>query len=296
MITYQETRSSAQLYVCDKADPAILHLDTEERLFTIFWNKSGETLLEVDTIPISLKDSSILFLTPDQKVHLKQAGDLQIIRFNREFYCIVDHDEEVSCVGVLFFNSNWDLSIKLDRGNHEKLDLLLKVFGDELATHDKVQGEMLRMLLTRFIIICTRLHKSQHAMVDQGSEKEWDLIRNFHLQLERNFKKLHQVQDYADLLNRSPKTLTNIFKKYNVHPPLKIIHERLILEAKRLLIYTDMSIKEVAYELGFEEVSHFNRIFKKIVEMTPSLFVQKYKEELSGKIDKSEGRMVNENS
>ncbi|MEM8898333.1 MAG: helix-turn-helix domain-containing protein [Bacteroidota bacterium] len=296
MITYQETQSSAQLYVCDNADPAILHLDTEERLFTILWNKSGETLLEVDTIPISLRDSSILFLTPDQKVHLKQAGDLQIIRFNREFYCIVDHDEEVSCVGVLFFNSNWDLSIKLDHENHEKLNLLLSVFWDELATHDKVQGEMLRMLLTRFIIICTRLHKAQHAMVDQGSEKEWDLIRNFHLQLERNFKKLHQVQDYADLLNRSPKTLTNIFKKYHVHPPLKIIHERLILEAKRLLIYTDMSIKEVAYELGFEEVSHFNRIFKKIVELAPSLFVQKYKEELSGKIDKSEGRMVNEDS
>ena len=76
MITYQETQSSAQLYVCSNSDPAILHLDTEERLFTILWNKSGETLLEVDTIPISLKDSSILFLTPDQKVHLKQAGDL----------------------------------------------------------------------------------------------------------------------------------------------------------------------------------------------------------------------------
>lgn len=70
------------------------------------------------------------------------------------------------------------------------------------------------------------------------------------------------MQEYADLLNKSPKTLSNLFSIYNQKSPLQIIHERISLESKRLLVYTDKSTKEIAFELGFEEVAHFSRFFK----------------------------------
>jgi AraC-like DNA-binding protein len=80
------------------------------------------------------------------------------------------------------------------------------------------------------------------------------------------------VQDYADMLFKSPKTLSNLFKTYNEKSPLRIIHERIILEARRLFYYTDMTVSDVAFELGYEEVAPFSKLFKKIAGQSPSQF------------------------
>jgi AraC family transcriptional regulator, transcriptional activator of pobA len=103
-------------------------------------------------------------------------------------------------------------------------------------------------------------------------ESDFDIVRKFNIAVENHYKTKHQVQEYADLLNKSPKTLSNLFSIYNQKSPLHIIHERLSLEARRLLIYTDKSTKEIAFELGFEEVSHFSRFFKKQIGQAPTDF------------------------
>jgi AraC-like DNA-binding protein len=74
------------------------------------------------------------------------------------------------------------------------------------------------------------------------------------------------------MLNKSPKTLSNLFKKYNEKSPLQIIQDRTILEARRLLRYSDKSIKEIAYEIGYEDIQSFSRFFKKIEGVSPSDF------------------------
>lgn len=78
--------------------------------------------------------------------------------------------------------------------------------------------------------------------------------------------------DYANLLNKSPKTLSNLFKKYGNKSPLQIIQDKKVLEARRLLYYTDKSVKEIAYEIGFEDIQTFSRFFKKIEGVSPSNF------------------------
>ena len=81
-----------------------------------------------------------------------------------------------------------------------------------------------------------------------------------------------QVQDYADLLFRSPKTLSNLFASCGVPSPLRIIHERIEAEAKRLLLYTPKSAKEISELLGFEDLSTFSRFFKKMTGESVSNF------------------------
>jgi AraC-like DNA-binding protein len=80
------------------------------------------------------------------------------------------------------------------------------------------------------------------------------------------------VADYAEMLNKSPKTLSNLFKKYNEKSPLQIIQNRIILEARRLLRYSDKSIKEIAYVIGYEDIQSFSRFFKKMEGVSPSEF------------------------
>lgn len=94
----------------------------------------------------------------------------------------------------------------------------------------------------------------------------------FNVLVEEHFKTHRQVADYAGRMNRSPKTITNIFSLHSDKSPLQIIHERLILEAKRLLLYTDKSSKEIAAELGFDDPSQFSKFFKKYTNIPAQQF------------------------
>lgn len=123
----------------------------------------------------------------------------------------------------------------------------MEVFKDEFTTRDNIQEEMLRMLLKRLIILCTRLFKEQEEVT--YAVEELDLLRRFHLLVEQHFRKKQQVSDYAKILFKSPKTLANVFAKNNEPSPLKQIHERMALEARRMLWFTDKQVNEVAWEL-----------------------------------------------
>jgi AraC-like DNA-binding protein len=90
--------------------------------------------------------------------------------------------------------------------------------------------------------------------------------------VEVHFRNKHRVSDYATLLNKAPKTLANLFLLHRQPTPLQIIHNRITLEAKRLLLFTDKSTKEIAFALGFDEIPHFSRFFKKQTNLSPLEF------------------------
>lgn len=252
-----------------------------QRLLTIAWNVGPGQTITVDGVAYPFPTQSVLPLMVNQTFNFSQPGQIVAWQFDRAFYCIVDHDKEVSCVGFLFYGAKDPLFLQLDAPEQRKFNALLQVFDDEFSTKDSIQGEMLRMLLKRLIIKLTRLAKEQYVN-PALSEADLDIVRRFNLLVENNYRKLHAVSDYADLLNKSPKTLSNLFGMYNQQSPLHVIHERIALEAKRLLLYTDKSTKEIAFELGFGEVPHFSRFFKKQVGQPPSEFKEQVRGSLAG--------------
>lgn len=254
-------------------------LPTENKLFLnnklihFLWNNSDEPYhFKVDQVPVELPPKHITTVTFLHKVGLlENQPDITTFSFNKEFYCIHTHDEEVSCNGIIFFGSQDIPLIELDEAHQRKLSLLMQVFEDEFLTEDKIQGEMLQMLLKRLIIICTRLAREQ-LVTKEVSDAQIEVVRQFNFLVDMHFRELKTVNEYAEKLNRSPKTLSNIFKLYHQKSPLQIIHERTVLEARRLLIYTDKSIKEIAFEMGYAEVSSFHKLFKKMIGKSPQEF------------------------
>ena len=119
------------------------------------------------------------------------------------------------------------------------------------------------MQLKRFIIVCTRAAR-EHFGVDGPREQLFDTVRRFHVLVDEHFRTRRRVQDYAELLHRSPKTLSNLFAACGRPSPLSVIHDRVNAEARRLLLYTDKSAKEVAYLLGYEDTAAFSRFFAKM--------------------------------
>ena len=96
----------------------------------------------------------------------------------------------------------------------------------------------------------------------QENERTFDVVRRFYVLVDQYFREKKQVQDYADMLHKSPKTLSNIFSTCKLPSPLRVIHERVEAEAKRLLLYSSKSAKEIADILGFEDQASFSRFFK----------------------------------
>ena len=90
--------------------------------------------------------------------------------------------------------------------------------------------------------------------------------------IEKNYRKVHTVSEYARMLGVSTKTLTNCSFDSSHKTPLQLINARLTLEAKRLLRFTDMSSKEVAYHIGFEDPSYFVKFFKRQTSLSPLEF------------------------
>ncbi len=198
----------------------------------------------------------------NQHFVFERQDQLLTWQFNRDFYCIADHDAEVGCVGFLFYGIEHPLFISLSEEELDGLSVMGRLCVEEMSVTDKMQGEMLRTLLKRVIINVTRIAKRQTESCRPFTDDRMNVIRRFNLLLEANFRAQHEVQFYAQSMNRSPKTLTNLFALCRYPAPSKLIQRRLVLEAKRFLYYTDKSAKEVADELGFASSSHFSRFFK----------------------------------
>ncbi len=237
---------------------------------TIAWNTGKRQKIFIDEVVYDFAENAVLPIMFNQSFRFERSTDIIAWQFNREFYCIVNHDAEVGCVGFIFFGPSPTMFIQLEQHDVEDYKQLLRVFEEEFASNEEIKGEMLRMLLVQLIIKTTRLAKKQYLTTPDPGDDKFNLIRKYNLYVEMHFRKEHQVQFYAGLLNKSPKTISNYFTLYSKKSPLQYIHDRIIMEAKRLFYYTDKSVKEIADELGFEDVSHFSKFFKKYTSQTPS--------------------------
>lgn len=245
--------------------------DRFNKYFTIAWNSGKTQTVTIDGTEYEFPPNHLLTLLFDQSFSFEKPADIVAWQFNREFYCIIDHDSEVSCVGFLF-GSTEHLFIKLNEQAAQKLQLLLDIFVEEFKTSDNIQNEILLVLLKRLIIYITRLAKAEYVPKKKLQDEKFNIIRKFNLLVEAHFRAEHSVSFYAGQLFKSPKTLSNLFAIYNHKTPSQVIQERILIEAKRMLSYTDKTITQVTYELGFEDVAYFSNFFKKHTRVSPMEF------------------------
>lgn len=238
---------------------------------TMIWFEDADSELMIDGMVHRFETNESLFLTQFHQIEIMRIGRIQVLHFNRSFFCILDHDSEVGCKGILFYGA---ATLPIIRLNESELDIFQtawKMAKLEFKMKDDLQQEMLQMMLKRLLILSTRIYKKL-GKSDGMDEYQHDLVREFNFLVEQNFRTMHTVKDYAGLLFKSPKTISNVFNKLGEKSPLKFIQERIMLEARRLLYYTAKDISEIAYELGFNDVQTFSRFFKKMQGSAPSSF------------------------
>lgn len=234
--------------------------------------------LTVDFNHYKISKPSLFFLTSQHLKIEKGKEKATLLYYNRDFYCIQIHDKEVACDGLLFHNVFEIPFVELNDTESSDIKNLFQHIKNELEWKDSSAEEMIRTYVKQIIIRATRNWKKQHLNNDTikipGSEL--DVFRDFSRYLEIHFREKHNVADYAELLHIAPKTLTHKFKNLNIDSPNQLIINRILLEAKRLLFYTDKPVKEIAYDLGYEDPAYFNRLFTNKTGNTPSNFKKNY--------------------
>lgn len=231
--------------------------------------------LRVDFACYETQQPTLFFISPNQYLELEAAGPESgyFIFYNRDFYCIQIHDQEVACDGLLFNNIRNMPKVELLEGEIAFLGSLFKEMILEFKLNDSSLEEMMRTYLKQLLIRATRSWKRQHldnAVTDQQSDLEF--FRKFTRLVDEHYKSKHTVADYADFLCMAPKTITHKFNRLRLPQPNEVIKNRIILEAKRLLVHTSLTAKEIAYDLGYHDPAYFSRLFMTKTGESPSGF------------------------
>jgi AraC-like DNA-binding protein len=243
----------------------------------ILFLKKGSGIL-IDFKDYHLAHDTIFFINPGQLFKLeKETSSGTLIFYNRDFYCIEIHDKEVACDGILFNNVYAMPAVALSDDQAALFENILSEIKHELVNNNYVMEEMLRILLKQLIIRSSRIWKTTHEQEVNDVTKEWELTRKFSQLVEHNYKSKHTVAEYAELLSITPKALNKRITSLTESTPNDIIKARIMLEAKRLLAHTDLTVKEVGYSLGYNDPAYFVRFFTNIAQISPLDFRTSYR-------------------
>ena len=244
--------------------------------YSLVWLTNGTGIVKADFSSFDFKPGSLFAFSPYQPFMLANSKDIGgvALQFHPDFFCIHKHQAEVACNGVLFNNIYQPPFVFIDQEAGTKLNHLIDQMKSEMQHPALAQYELLISYLKIFLITTSRLKTEQEppAQPPIGDKDEPFILQNLKDAIERDFKVKHSASDYANSLNISANALAKITKMYFNKTLTDLISERIIIEAKRELYLTNKPVKQIAYELGYEDEHYFSRFFKNNADISPQLY------------------------
>jgi len=243
-------------------------------LYTIISIEKGHGVYHADFNKFPFEGPVMLFSTPFQQIYIEADSSLDIVllQFHGDFYCIEFHRAEVSCNGLLFNNCYIEPAVNMTPQEFVIFQHLLR----DIELENQVTEVNETVIRAYLQIWLAKASAIKIKMLENKEMKDADLLmEQFRQLVDEHFLTLHKPGDYAALLNISPNILTKRAARYFGKTPSQLISEKLILEAKRQLHLTRLSIKEIAYRLNFQDEFYFSRVFKKFTKVSPQTFREK---------------------
>ena len=239
--------------------------------YQIVWINQGSGYFSIDLETYRIKDNTIYTIPPGRFHQFLPEGRLSgyVLSFNIDFLCLA-----IDTPGRPFFTEiTTDLKrVKMyllkqrDRALQDVLANISKEFQDHLM----LRLEILTGLFKVFLIYMKR--QSATVRQEEVNCSRARLFNSFYAKLDSQFRTKKQVADYANELFVSPNYLSDVVKKVTGHSASYHIRQRMVQEAKRLVMYNDANMKMVASSLGFEDLAHFSKYFKNAAGMNFTAF------------------------
>ncbi len=241
--------------------------------YHVIWFQKGTHSVLIDFKPIKIKPNTILFLPKDtvQRFDKNCRFEGKAILFTSSFFCKTENDTTFLRSSILFNDLLSVAHIQIKTTDVFFTDLVKFMESELKKEKDNSQADILRNLLHNFLLFSERERRKQSfTEIKKGANLNFVIL--FKDLLEANYRKLKQVGSYAEKINVSQKQLNQATSKILDKSPKQMIDDRVILEAKRLLVHTNMSIKSIGFYLGFDEPTNFTKYFRKHTKSTPVEF------------------------
>ncbi|MBK8556709.1 MAG: helix-turn-helix domain-containing protein [Lewinellaceae bacterium] len=238
----------------------------------------GEHSIDFNTYPA--REHQVYYMAPGQ-IHtwnFTPETDGYIVNFNESFFTAICHNPNFVNDFPLFNTISGQPVNVLETECCSEIHGLLERMLLEYQSDSDYKQDYLRALLLQLLVMLSRNMPTKTT--SPISRHQITVLRNFERLIEQFYREKRLPRDYAEMLYITPNHLNALTNSVVGKPAGELIRDRVILEAKRLLVNSDYTIAQIADMLAFEDNAYFTRFFKKYTSMAPEIFRQEYQNDL----------------
>ena len=241
--------------------------------YEVLYLSGGSGFHIIDSNKYKIEPPCVFFMTPGQthKLELSQDIDGYIFLFDRDFYLLNQSDKN-KLLNFPFFHAVTRQNPPLLLTNSEDNIFLKNLFvrGSNNVKNGTANDEIIRSLLDLILLTCVQLYPKEYSVLPNN--KGHITVKKFMLLIEENYQQNLKVSDYADMLSITANHLTQLVRQITGKTTNEILQEKNILEIKRQLLYTNLTVTEIATQMNFADQSYLTKYFKKCTGQTPALY------------------------
>jgi len=242
--------------------------------FEVLYLLKGSGFHVIDTNKYEIKPPCVFFMSPGQAHKLELSNDIEgfIFIFTADFY-LLNRSNQNTLIEFPFFYTIHQDNPPLLLENENDIHFLESLFRQgiaEIRDAGESNTEMLRSILDLILTTCAARYQVTENLLNKG--KGQILVKRFFHLVEENHQKNLSMSDYSGMIGVTPNHLTQTVKLLTGKTSSQIIKAKQLLEIKRLLVHTNLSVSEIANQLNFEDQSYFTKFFKRETGFTPIQF------------------------
>ncbi|MBC7451686.1 MAG: helix-turn-helix domain-containing protein [Cytophagales bacterium] len=236
---------------------------------------SGSGSHIIDFIEYPLKANRCFYISYGQIHAWKSLKSVTgyVLLFTDDFYNaiytgneLIKSDKLLSCLSIF---------TDIPKSNVNEWTLLFEQIQNEFNTKT-AEWKLVICLLLKVLVLKIRRLGDDELFTNEILKSSYHIIVQYKEMINEYFVSYKTPKEYAALLNITPNYLSNVCKRITGQPAGELIKDRIVLEAKRLIIHTQLTISEITYQLGFKNKSHFGKYFKKYTSLSPDQFRKEY--------------------
>ncbi len=238
-------------------------------VITRFIKGSGN--LTIDLSPYPIQPDTLFIIHPHSDFSLDTAGEADLEGWSLSIQEDYLHQAGSNLLELIFGLRNVS-GFSVPKDNGEKLDQLFYFLQAELQVRSAGSDPVINAYLTLLLSEFTKLSADDITAADRNlHDPRYDEFLDL---VNKEFREIRDVETYAARIHLSSKQLNRICKEASGRTPSQLLDMRIHLEASRLLHYTNRSVKEISYDLGFGEPSYFIKFYRRIGKQTPHQYRQ----------------------
>lgn len=239
--------------------------------FEVLYLMKGSGFHVIDSNKYPIHPPCVFFMSPGQAHKIEFSNDIEgyIFIFTADFY-LANRSNQNSLIEFPFFYNLRQDNPPLQLENKADIEFLKQLFSRSVSELENNQSNLLdtlRSLLDLMLTSCTSRYKTEETLDTKG--KGYLLVKRFYHLVEENNYRNFSLKEYATLLAVTPNHLTQMVKQYTGKTSSQIIKAKQVMEIKRLLVHTNLSVAEIAHQLNFDDQSYFTKFFKRESGFSP---------------------------